>query len=74
MADGVLARDDGAVFEAGGNVVGEVADDCGEDGRFGFVDAADDGEEVDGRFERAGEEAGPGQEEIAYRGGLEIEG
>lgn len=48
MADGVLAGNSRAVGEAGGDVVGEVADDGGEDGGFGFVDAAYDGEEVDG--------------------------
>lgn len=48
VADGVLAGDGGAVDEAGGDVVAEVADDGGEDGGAGFVDAAHDCEEVDG--------------------------
>ena len=48
MADGVLAGDGCAVGQAGGDVVREVAEDGGEDGGFGFVDTADDGEEVDG--------------------------
>lgn len=74
MADGVLARDDGRVCEAGGYVVREIADDGGEDGGFGFVDAAYDGEEVDGGFEGAGEEAGSREEEVADRCGLKVEG
>ena len=60
MADGVLTGDDTPVREAGGDVVREVADDGGEDGSFGFVDSAHDGEEVDGGFEGAREEAGAG--------------
>lgn len=74
VADGVLARDDAAVGEAGGDVVRKVADDGGEDGGFGFVDAAHDGEEVDCGFEGAGEEAGTCEEEVPDRGGLEVEG
>ena len=74
MADGVLARDDASVCEAGGYVVREVADDGGEDGGFGFVYAAYDGEEVDCGFEGAGEETGSGEEEVSYRCGLEVEG
>ena len=74
VADGVLARDGGPVGEAGGDVVREVAADGGEDGGFGLVDAAHDGEEVDGGFEGAGEEAGAGEEEVADGGGLEVEG
>ena len=41
-------------------MVREVTDDGGEDGGFGFVDAAHYGEEVDCGFEGAGEEAGAG--------------
>ena len=74
MADGVLTADDGVVFEAGGDVVGEVAGDGGEDGGAGFVDVADDGEEVDGGFEAAGEESCSGEEEVADGGGLKVEG
>ena len=40
MADGILTSDDGAVSEAGGDVVGEIADDGGEDCGFEFVYAA----------------------------------
>lgn len=74
MADGVLARYDASVCEAGGYVVREVADDGGEDGGFRFVYAAYDGEEVDCGFEGAGEEAGSGEEEVSYGCGLEVEG
>lgn len=74
VADGVLARDDAAVREAGRDVVREVADDGGQHGGLRLVDAAHDGEEVDGGLEGAGEEAGAGEEEVADRGGLEVEG
>ncbi|KAL8942976.1 MAG: hypothetical protein Q9216_001332 [Gyalolechia sp. 2 TL-2023] len=73
MADGVLPRDDGAVFKAGGDVMGEIRDDGREDGGAGFVHATDDGEEVDCGFEASGEETGAGEEEIADGGGLKIE-
>lgn len=73
VRDGVLARDDRSVFEPGGDVVREVGYDGGEDSGAGFVDAADDGEEVDCRLEAAGEEAGAGEEEVADGGGLEVE-
>ncbi|KAL9028832.1 MAG: hypothetical protein Q9196_002847, partial [Gyalolechia fulgens] len=43
-------------------------------GGAGLVDAADDGEEVDCGFEASGEETGAGEEEVADRGGLEVEG
>ena len=65
MADGVLTGDDGSVGEAGGYVVREIADDGGQDGGFGFVDAAHDCEEVDCGLEGAGKEAGAGEEEVA---------
>ena len=74
MADGVLARYDASVREPGRYVVREVADDGGEHGGFGFVDAAHDGEEVDSGFEGAGEEASSGEEEVPYGCGLEVEG
>lgn len=74
MADGVLACYGARVGKAGGYVVREVGDDGGEDGGFGFVNTADYGEEVDGGFEGAGEEAGAGEEEVAEGGGLEVEG
>ena len=64
MADGVLTRDHATVREAGGYVVREIADDGGEDGGFGFVDAAHYGEEVDCGFEGAGEETGACEEEV----------
>lgn len=32
VTDGVLAGDDGAVFQSGGDVVGEIGDDGGQDG------------------------------------------
>lgn len=74
MADGVLACDDGAIGEAGGDVMCEVTDNGREDGCARLVDAADDGKEVDSRFEGTGEKAGPRKEEIADGGGLEVEG
>ena len=55
VTDGVLTRYDAAVREAGGDVVREIADDGGQHGGFGLVDAAHDGEEIDGGFEGAGE-------------------
>ena len=48
MAYCVLTRYDSSVCEAGGDVVGEIGDDGGEDGGFGFVYVAHYGEEVDG--------------------------
>ncbi len=74
MTDGVLTGNDAPVREGGGDVVREVADDGGEDGGFGLVDAAHDGEKVDCGLEGSGEEAGAGKEEVAERGGLEVEG
>lgn len=74
MADGVLARDDRAVFETGGYMVREVGHNGREDGGPGLINATDDGEEVDCGFEAAGEEAGAGEEKVPDGGGLEVEG
>jgi len=54
MADGILACDAGAVFQAGADMVREVAVDCGD---YGDVrrDACYCSEKVDGAFEGAGE-------------------
>ena len=55
VTDGVLARYDASVREAGGDVMREVADDGGQHGGFGLVDASHDCEEVDCGFDGAGE-------------------
>lgn len=65
MAYGILAGDDGPIFEAGGDVVGEVADDAREDCGAGFVHVADKGEKVDGGFKAAREKAGACKEQVA---------
>jgi hypothetical protein len=57
VGDGVLTGNEGAVGQGDGDVVREVCVDGGEDGGVGW-DGTDAREEVDGRFERAGEEAG----------------
>lgn len=56
MGDGVLAGDGVAVCEAHGYVVSEVGVYCGENGGVAG-DRTYAGEEVDGRFEGAGEQA-----------------
>ena len=66
VTDGVLAGDDAAVREAGGYVVREIADDGGQHGGFGPVDAAHDCEEIDCGFEGAGEQSGAGEEQVSY--------
>ena len=73
VRDGVLARDDGPVREAGADVVAEVGVDGGDDGDVG-ADAANEREQVDGGVEGAGEEPRARQEEVAQRGGAEVEG
>ena len=65
MRDGVLADDDVAVGEAGGDVVREVGVYGRDDGDV-LGDRAYQAQEVDGGFEGAGEEPGAGEEKIAY--------
>jgi hypothetical protein len=56
VGDGVLTGDEDAVGQGDGDVVREVCVDGGKDGGVGW-DGTDAGEEIDGGFERAGEEA-----------------
>lgn len=72
VGDVVLAGDDGAVAQAGGDVVGKVCVE-GEQNGDGVGEGADGAEEVDGGLEAAGEEAGAGEEEVADAGAGEAE-
>ena len=56
MGDGVLAGDGVAVCEAHRDVVGEIGIYCGENGSVAG-NGTYAGEEVNGRFEGAGEQA-----------------
>ncbi|CAG8956251.1 hypothetical protein HYFRA_00003631 [Hymenoscyphus fraxineus] len=65
VGDFVLADDLGAVLQTGGDVVAEVAVDCGDDFDVCW-DVGDGAEEVDGAFEGPREETGAGEEEVSY--------